>query len=404
MGNITAKLVKDLRDKTGAGMMDCKKALNETDGNVEKALEWLRKKGIASAEKKSGRVAAEGSIGSYIHTGSRVGVLLELNCETDFVARGDIFQSLLKDVSMQVAACPNVEYVSIDQIPNDIVEKEKQIEMGRDDLVISARSIFLNKGNRQKFSLFTLIIVSIIVLSLEYFKTGPINQFRSVTKDIVFKTSYFISLPFSSMKNVYYGFNDYLKIHEENKKLKNINLNIEELKFENQFLKEENIRLNALIEEKNLFSDNYHLTKILLDQNSPYLRSILINKGFKHDIKIGSAVKNGSYFVGKVVGVNYLTSRVLLINDLNSKIPVIIEPDGISAIVSGNGSKFNGDIEYLPEKNQVEEGHIVYTSGVDGIISPGIPIGKIIIIDSKKFVKFFVDFDQIKYVKVYFKK
>ena len=217
-------------------------------------------------------------------------------------------------------------------------------EMGRDDLVISARSIFLNKGNRRKFSLFTLIIVSIIVLSLEYFKTGPINQFRSVTKDIVFKTSYFISLPFSSMKNVYYGFNDYLKIHEENKKLKNINLNIEELKFENQFLKEENIRLNALIEEKNLFSDNYHLTKILLDQKSPYLRSILINKGFKHDIKIGSAVKNGSYFVGKVVGVNYLTSRVLLINDLNSKIPVIIEPNGISAIVSGNGSKFNGDI------------------------------------------------------------
>ena len=134
MGNITAKLVKDLRDKTGAGMMDCKKALNETDGNVEKALEWLRKKGIASAEKKSGRVAAEGSIGSYIHTGSRVGVLLELNCETDFVARGDIFQSLLKDVSMQVAACPNVEYVSIDQIPKDIIEKEKQIEMGRDDL------------------------------------------------------------------------------------------------------------------------------------------------------------------------------------------------------------------------------------------------------------------------------
>jgi len=134
MGNITAKLVKDLRDKTGAGMMDCKKALNETEGYLDKALEWLRKKGIARAEKKSGRVAAEGAIGSYIHTGSRVGVLLELNCETDFVARGVIFQSLLKDVSMQVAACPNVEYVSIDEIPRDVVEKEKQIDMGRDDL------------------------------------------------------------------------------------------------------------------------------------------------------------------------------------------------------------------------------------------------------------------------------
>jgi len=134
MSNITAKLVKELRDQTGAGMMDCKKALNETDGNLDKAGEWLRKKGIASAEKKSGRVAAEGSIGSYIHTGSRIGVLLELNCETDFVARGDIFQSLLKDVSMQIAACPNVEYVSLDQIPKDIIDKEKQIEMGRDDL------------------------------------------------------------------------------------------------------------------------------------------------------------------------------------------------------------------------------------------------------------------------------
>ena len=134
MANITAKLVKDLRDKTGAGMMDCKKALNETDGNLDKAIEWLRKKGIASAEKKSGRVAAEGAIGSYIHTGSRVGVLIELNCETDFVARGEIFQELLKDVSMQIAACPNVEYVSINDIPNEIVEKEKLIEMDRDDL------------------------------------------------------------------------------------------------------------------------------------------------------------------------------------------------------------------------------------------------------------------------------
>ncbi len=134
MSNITAKLVKELRDKTGAGMMDCKKALNESECDLEKAVEWLRKKGIASAEKKSGRVAAEGAIGSYIHTGSRVGVLLELNCETDFVARGEIFQSLLKDVSMQVAACPNVEYVSIDDIPQDVVNKEKEIEMGRDDL------------------------------------------------------------------------------------------------------------------------------------------------------------------------------------------------------------------------------------------------------------------------------
>ena len=134
MAEISAKLVKELRDKTGAGMMDCKKALAETAGDMTKATEWLRQKGIASAEKKSGRTAAEGAVGSYIHTGARVGVLVEVNCETDFVARGDLFQELLRNVAMQIAACPNVEYVSTDQIPEDVVEREKAIEMGRDDL------------------------------------------------------------------------------------------------------------------------------------------------------------------------------------------------------------------------------------------------------------------------------
>ena len=134
MSEITAKQVKELRDKTSAGMMDCKKALVENQGDIEKAIEWLRQKGIASAEKKSGRIAAEGSIGSYIHTGSRVGVLLELNCETDFVARGDLFQGLLRDLAMQVAACPNVEYVDVSDIPKEVADKETSIEMGRDDL------------------------------------------------------------------------------------------------------------------------------------------------------------------------------------------------------------------------------------------------------------------------------
>ena len=134
MAEISAKLVKDLRDKTGAGMMDCKKALAETNGDTEKAIEWLRQKGIASAEKKSGRTAAEGAVGSYIHTGARVGVLVEVNCETDFVARGEAFQELLRNVAMQIAACPGVEYVSVDQIPSEVADKEKAIEMGRDDL------------------------------------------------------------------------------------------------------------------------------------------------------------------------------------------------------------------------------------------------------------------------------
>jgi len=134
MAEISAKLVKDLRDKTGAGMMDCKKALAESEGDMTKAAEWLRQKGIATAEKKAGRTAAEGAVGSYIHTGARVGVLVEVNCETDFVARGELFQELVRNVAMQIAACPNVEYVTTDEIPVDVAEREKAIEMGRDDL------------------------------------------------------------------------------------------------------------------------------------------------------------------------------------------------------------------------------------------------------------------------------
>jgi elongation factor Ts len=134
MAEISAKLVKDLREKTGAGMMDCKKALQENDGDMTKAMEWLRQKGITSAEKKAGRVAAEGLVDSYIHTGGRIGVLVEVNCETDFVARREEFQTLVRNIAMQIAACPNVEYVKVEDIPADVAEKEKQIEMGRDDL------------------------------------------------------------------------------------------------------------------------------------------------------------------------------------------------------------------------------------------------------------------------------
>ncbi len=134
MAQITAKLVKDLRTQSGAGMMDCKKALTETDGDMTKAMEWLRQKGIASAGKKQSRVAAEGLVDSYIHTGGRIGVLVEVNCETDFVARGDQFKELVRDIAMQIAACPNVEYIKVEDIPQAVTAKEKEIEMGRDDL------------------------------------------------------------------------------------------------------------------------------------------------------------------------------------------------------------------------------------------------------------------------------
>jgi elongation factor Ts len=134
MAEISAKLVKGLREKTGAGMMDCKKALKETDGDINKAVDWLRQKGIASAGKLEGKVATEGLVESYIHTGGRIGVLVEVNCQTDFVARNEAFKELVKNVAMQIAACPQVEYVSVDDIPTEFVESEKSIEMGREDL------------------------------------------------------------------------------------------------------------------------------------------------------------------------------------------------------------------------------------------------------------------------------
>ncbi|MBD1904201.1 translation elongation factor Ts [Funiculus sociatus GB2-A5] len=131
---ITAKTVHELRVKTGAGMMDCKRALNETNGDMTKAIAWLRQKSMSRTCGGSRRISAEGIIDSYIHTGGKVGVLVEVNCETDFVSRSEVFQTFVRNIAMQIAACPNVEYVKVADIPAEIVEKETQIEMGRDDL------------------------------------------------------------------------------------------------------------------------------------------------------------------------------------------------------------------------------------------------------------------------------
>ncbi len=134
MAEVTTALVKQLREATSVSVKDCKAALVDSEGDIDKAKEFLRKKGLAKGEKMAQRQATEGQVGSYIHTGGRVGVLVEVNCETDFVARGDVFQTLVRNIAMQIAACPNVEFISVADIPEDIKEKEKEIEMGREDL------------------------------------------------------------------------------------------------------------------------------------------------------------------------------------------------------------------------------------------------------------------------------
>ncbi|MFN7132098.1 MAG: translation elongation factor Ts [Myxococcales bacterium] len=126
MAEVNASMVKELREKTNAGMMDCKKALAESGGDMTKAVEWLRQKGLSKAGNVAGRVAAEGAVGSYIHLGGKVGVLVEVNCETDFVGRNETFQALVKDIAMHIAAL-NPKYVSREEVPADVLEKEKDI-------------------------------------------------------------------------------------------------------------------------------------------------------------------------------------------------------------------------------------------------------------------------------------
>ena len=126
MSEVSASSVRDLRDRTGAGMMDCKKALAEVNGDVEKAIVYLREKGLAAAAKRAGRTAADGLVESYIHAGGKIGVLIEVNCETDFVARTDDFRGLVRDLAMQVAAA-NPRYVSREDVPADVLEQERQI-------------------------------------------------------------------------------------------------------------------------------------------------------------------------------------------------------------------------------------------------------------------------------------
>lgn len=139
--DISAQYVKELRDKTGAGMMNCKKALQAAKGDMTLAIENLRQQGLASASKKSTRIATEGLIESYIHAGSRIGVLLELNCETDFVSRHSEFQALAKNLAMQIVACPDVEYIAKSDIPDSIIALEKKIELGKNDLMNKSENI-----------------------------------------------------------------------------------------------------------------------------------------------------------------------------------------------------------------------------------------------------------------------
>lgn len=273
------------------------------------------------------------------------------------------------------------------------------METNRDDFIIAIRSAFLKKGNRQRFSLTTLIVISIIILIFEKYNFKAINLLKTSLKEIVYRSTFIVSVPENLIKNAYKLSLEHINLYEDYKKL---NLDYKKLKAENlniEFIKSENKILKSKIED--IKDQNYEiLAKVIIDKQSPFLKSIIVNRGSKDKIELGMAVLDGDFLVGKVVEVNYLTSRILLLSDLNSKIPVSIEPDGIQSILSGTGGK-HGKLQYLLNDNlSIKDEDEVFTSGSGNIFNAGIPVGKVKIKDNFPEIVFHSDFSQLRLVKI----
>ena len=269
------------------------------------------------------------------------------------------------------------------------------MEASRDDFVIAIRSAFIQRGNKQRFSLFFLIILSIVFLILGRFNLSAINYIKVSINELVYRSSFIVSVPENYIKKTYINVEDHFTYYDEYLKLKKENIELKSTIENTNFITSENERLKKIIDDYIIVSDEI-IAKVLIDKQSPFLRSMIINKGSKNNIKLGMAVLDGEFLVGKVVEVNFTTSRVLLLSDLNSKIPVTIEPEGYQSILSGTG-KNNGIIQYSKEEIFLKEGSSVFTSGSGALFKSGIPIGKI---TNKINVNYFSDFSQLKFVKV----
>ncbi len=273
------------------------------------------------------------------------------------------------------------------------------METSRDDFIIAIRSAFLQKGAAQRFSLLALIIISVILLSLDFYKAKPLNIFRSISKDIIYRGSFIISLPFKSLDRGYKTVKTHFTFYDDYQNLKNELYILKAQQSEIEFLKMQNKELKIVISDILHTNKKNVIAKVILDKQSPFLKSIILNKGTNSNLKKGMAVLHKKNMVGRIVEVNYLSSRVLLVNDLNSKIPVKIQPSGENAIISGEGNNL-ASLDFLPKLSTIEEENIVFTSGSDGVFDDGIPIGKITEIEGKFYVKFFSDLNQINFVTV----
>ena len=269
----------------------------------------------------------------------------------------------------------------------------------RDDFVIAFRSAFLKKKDKQKFSLLTLLFLSILVIILSNYNFKVIQFIKIGINELTYRASFLISAPENKIQNINSQIQDHLKIYDNYKNIESELETLKQTKLSNDFLKMENDKLRKLINES-IKSDEI-LAKVLIDKDSPFLKSIILNKGTKDKLKIGMAVVDEVYLVGKIIEVNFTNSRVLLLSDLNSKIPVVLEPIGMQAVVSGTGSN-NGNIQYTKEEygNDIKNQEIIaYTSGLGGLFKPGMPVGKIYKNNPYE-INFFSDFKQLEYVKI----
>ena len=270
---------------------------------------------------------------------------------------------------------------------------------GRDDFVIAFRSAFLKKKDKQKFSLLSLIILSIIVIILSNINFKPIQFLKIGINEIIYRSSFIVSKPENYIKNLTLKFNEHMNLFENYENIKSELENLKEEQITSNFLKLENEKLRNLINEN--INSTEVLAKVLIDRESPFLKSIILNKGSKDNVKMGMGILDGVYLVGQIIEVNFTNSRALLLSDLNSKIPSVLAPQNIQAVISGTGKNY-GIIEHTKddiEEDLKDQDVIIYTSGLGGLFKPGIPIGKISK-DTNNKVEFFSDFTQLDYVKI----
>ena len=283
------------------------------------------------------------------------------------------------------------------------------METSRDDFVIAIRSAFLKKGTQQRFSLLSLIFFSIIFLILGSLNFKVINYLKIGINEIVYRSSFLVSGPENFIKNNYLIVQNHFNLYEENEKNELELTNLRSKDLLNEFIILENKRLKNIVDDYLVKSDAI-IAKVLSDKGSPFLKSIIVNRGSKNNIKLGMAVMDGEYLVGKIIEVNYSTARALLLSDLNSKIPVIVEPKAVFSILSGTGKDY-GTIQYSKRFEDIKDKSVIYTSGAGNLFKAGIPVGRI---KKKEFneikdgkisyenkVEFFSDFSQLRFVKIF---